>query len=298
LILYPFLRCRITDPVLIEKGECLYDIQGALGYNGIASSTRDSALLAEFHSQFSAYCRDTNIVAEMTRLNPALGNLDLCGETMTLTVSNRNVIVDLTIGEEEMWRHHYSHAARKQVNKGQRNGLVTRLAISDEDIIAFYTVFQSTMERNHASTQARHPLSYFQQFASTCADQCLFFLLEHKGRVVAAELVTHGTTVGYSFLGGTLAEGFPLAANDLLKHDIIAYLRRIGLRQFCLGGGLQPGDGIHRYKQKFSLHSDVEFMIASRIHNRSRFDSLVAAWSAAYPERLEHGMDKVLPYRF
>lgn len=197
-----------------------------------------------------------------------------------------------------MWRHHYSHAARKQVNKGQRNGLVTRVAVSDEDLAAFYTIFQETMERNQASPQSRHPLSYFQQLASTCADQCLFFLTEHKGRAVAAELVTHGTTVGYSFLGGTLAEAFPLAANDLLKHDIIMELRRRGLRQFCLGGGLHPGDGIHRYKQKFSIHSDVDFSIASRIHNRSRFDRLVAAWSIAYPERYQYGIGKVLPYQF
>lgn len=298
LVLYPFLRCRIDDPALVAEEEQIYDIQGAPGYNGIASSTKDPLVLADFHQQFCAYCRENTIVAEMTRLNPALDNSAFSQGAMTIAVSNVNVIVDLTVPEVELWRKHYSQAARKQVNKGIRNGLSTRLAESETDIATFQAIFEHTMARNQAAPEAGRPLSFFRQLADTCAGNCLFFLAEHEGRTVAAELVTHGTTVAYSFLGGTLDEAFSLGANDFLKHDIIRMLRARGLRRFCLGGGLKPGDGIHRYKQKFSVHGGVDFRIGSRIHDADRFQRLVDDWSKAYPERSGRGAGKVLPYRF
>jgi len=298
LVLYPFLRNRITDLNLVASSEFLYDIQGVPGYNGLASTSKDIALLSEFHEQFCAYCKSTGIVAELTRLNPALDHADLFTGTMDLRIINRNVIVDLTVSEEDLWHHHYTHAARKQVNKGRRNGIATRLAQSPRDIASFHEVFHHTMVRNDAVPDAFRPLSYFQNLATTCEAQCLFYLAEHKGRPVAVELVTHGTEIGYSFLGGTLEAAFSLAANDILKHEIIIDLKRRGLRKFCLGGGLVPGDGIHRYKQKFSAFGDVDFLLASRIHNRERFQRLVAAWSKAYPERVELGRGRVLPYRY
>lgn len=298
LVLYPFLRNRITDLNLVAASEILYDVQGARGYNGFASTSEDLAFLSEFHEQFCAYCRSAGIVAELTRLNPALDHAELFAGTMDIQVMNRGVIVDLTVSDEELWHHHYTHAARKQVNKGRRNGIAIRLARSPRDTACFHEIFHHTMVRNDASPEAFHPLEYFQNLATTCQPHCLFYFAEHEGRPVAVELVTHGTEIGYSFLGGTLEAAFPLAPNDILKHEIIIDLKRRGLRKFCLGGGVVPGDGIHRYKQKFSAFGDVDFLLASRIHNRERFEKLVAAWSGAYPERVGRGTGKVLPYRF
>ena len=254
--------------------------------------------MAEFHEQFGLYCQSTHVVAELTRVNPALqGAEDLLG-AMTLRTLNRNVIVDLRVGEEERWHHHYSHAARKQISKARGYGLVTRLAETEADIAAFHNVFYHTMVRNNAAPEAFHPLSYFLKLWAAGDGLCLFYLTEHEGNLVAVELVTHGVEIGYSFLGGTLEEAFPLAANDFLKHSIIIDLQRRGLVKFCLGGGLVPGDGIHRYKQKFSVNGDVDFRLASRIHNQDRFLRLVTSWAAAYPDRVQRGSRMVLPYRF
>jgi hypothetical protein len=297
VVLYPFLRCRITDP-RVSGGEALYDLQGAPGYNGIASSTENNDCLAEFHHLLSEYCRETKVVAEISRINPALKNERFSTPFMSFRKLNVNVIVDLTATEEELWTRSFSQAARKQVNKARRHGLTTHLAESASDLVAFHQIFAHTMERNGATPEARHPLAYFQALWKECPDGMLFYLTIHQGRPVAAELVTLGSSVGYSFLGGTLNEAFPIAANDILKHDIILDLKRRGLKSYCLGGGQTANDGIHRYKQKFSQAGDVDFYLASRIHDQTAFDQLVARWAAAYPERVESGTRKILSYRF
>jgi hypothetical protein len=296
--LYPFLRCPISDPALVPAGEKWFDLQGALGYNGMAASTDAPDFLADFHRNFSSYCQATGVVAEISRLNPAIGNERFAAGFMTVTPINQNVIVDLTLSEEDLWHVSYAQAARKQVNKGRRNGLVTRLANSAPDLASFHAIFDHTMERNNAEPSARHPLVYYEALAALCPDGMLFYLTEHEGRAVAAELISHGSTTAYSFLGGTLAEAFPLAANDVLKHDIILDLKRRGLRRYCLGGGHVPGDDLLRYKRKFSVNGVVEFKMASRIHQPEVFQRLNEAWSKAYPERAARGMGKLLPYRF
>ena len=296
--LYPFLRCAITDAALVPSGEQWFDLQGALGYNGMAASTDAADFLAEFHRQFADYCRANSVVAEMTRLNPALGNERFVAGAMSVSTVNRNVIVDLTLSEEELWQRSYVHAARKQVKKGRRHGLATKVLQMPEGLEGFYSIFDHTMERNQAVPAAWHSPSYFERLAAQCPDGVLFYVTEHEGRPVAAELVSKGSTTGYSFLGGTLAEAFPLAANDVLKHDIILDLKRRGLRRYCLGGGFAAGDSIHRYKQKFSTNGDVDFRIAGRVHQPVIYQRLIDAWSSSYPERQKLGQGKILPYRF
>ena len=296
--LYPFLRCQITDPALIPAGAEWFDLQGAPGYNGMAASSDAPEFLADFHQHFSSYCQASGVVAEIARLNPMIGNERFAAGFMTVSKINENVIVDLTMSEEELWHVSYAPATRNKVNKGRRNGLFTRLAQTPADFRSFHAIFSATMERLRADSSARHSLAFFESLEACCPNGVLFYLTEYAGRPLAAELVSHGSINAYSFLGGTLKEGFPLAANDFLKHDVILDLKRRGLRRFCLGGGRSAGDDLYLYKRKFAVNGGVDFKMAGRIHQPTAYRLLNEAWSRAYPERATLGMGKLLPYRF
>lgn len=272
--------------------EC--DLQGCPGYNGFFVKGGDRSLLADLDALVQSWAESNGAIAEFYRLNPLLH--DDPPEGYRVVERNRNVAIDLAPGPDAIRREQYEYSVRKQLAKADRAGLVLGIARSPQEVAAAFEVYAHTMERNGASQ--RQSLDHFMRAVELPDDLATLYTVAHGEDIVACELVTHGASVAYSYLGGTMAEAFPLAPNEFIKHGIVCDQHARGRRWFLLGGGMSPQDGIHRYKRKFSPSNDLSFRVASRIRLPRAYGRVLAQWTAAVGAESQRYLTMALPYRF
>ena len=301
IIFYPYLKTKISLLGWAERNGSYYDIEGAYGYNGILSNTKDGAFQKEFNQAFAQFCRDHRIVAEFMRLNPLYQN-DLVCDDLQLEQTNKNVIVDLSLSEEELWSQSYEHCVRKNIKKAQSHHIHIRSfwgnELEDDLLTEFLNIYYHTMDRYQTEKVYYFPKTYFKNLGKKLGKNSLFFFAFQNGKVVSCELVLLGSKIGYSFLGGTLEQYNLSRPNNLLKHEIIRELKKLSFQFYCIGGGRQPNDGIYRYKKTFAKNGEVDFCIGKRIHNPEVYDSLCRAWVQQFPEKEKTYKNYFLKYKF
>ena len=139
--------------------------------------------------------------------------------------------------------------------------------------------------------------NYFFHINKNLGDNVFYFFTLKGSLAISCELITLKNNNAYSFLGGTLSEYFPFRPNDLLKHEIINYLRNISVKYFCLGGGSKDGDGIYKYKKSFSKNGSNEFFIGKKIYNKNIYSKICQEWSNKYPNKKKDYDSFLLKYR-
>lgn len=301
-ILYPFLLNDIARYGLEGTSARYYDIEGAYGYNGAVATTGDAGFLADFQRQFLEFCQSSNIIAEFTRFNPAYENQPLSGY-LDIAQTNKNVVVDLRLSEEEIWSKSYDYAVRKSIKKAGRNKLQTvffsGLEIEgDQYLSKFIDIFYATLDRNDATPSSYFNDVFLKNLTRHLGGRVLFCFTLLGNKPVSAELVLLSPRVGYSFLGGTLEEAFEFRPNHQLKNDLILRLKEMGRHFYSIGGGKNIEDGIFRYKKTFAVHGVRPFYIGTKVHNPKIYDEICRKWALANPERSEALRDTFFKYKF
>ncbi len=298
IALYPFLISPLRGLSYIDIDHEYFDIQGAYGYNGVVSTSNDADFTSGISRAIIEYCQEKGIIAEFTRFNPVYDNHKLAPYLDVVNV-NHNVLVDLI--ERDIWQNSYEHSTRKNIKKAERLGLSTTVIagsdVTSEQLDSFIDIYEKTMARNSADDFYNFPRNYFESMLRFNGENTIIIFTIKDEIPIACELVLYGGSVGYSFLGGTLAEYYDCRPNDILKHAIIEHLKAVGCTFFCLGGGTTDGDGIFRYKRSFSKNGVVDFFIGKKIHNELIYNQIVNAWSERFPEKCEKYGSQLLRYR-
>ncbi|MCX6122140.1 MAG: GNAT family N-acetyltransferase [Ignavibacteriales bacterium] len=299
IALYPFIINTLRGLSYINIDHEYFDIQGAYGYNGVASTSNDPAFTSGISRAMIEYCQEKGIIAEFTRFNPVYNNHKLVSYLNVISV-NHNVLVNLT--ERDIWQNSYEHSTRKNIKKAERSGLNTIVIagrdVTSERLDSFIDIYEKTMTRNSADEFYNFPRNYFESMLRFNGQNTIMFFTIKDEIPIACELVLYGGSVGYSFLGGTLAEYYDCRPNDILKHAIIEHLKDVGCTCFCLGGGTTDGDGVFRYKRSFSKNGVVDFFIGKKIHNAAIYGEIVNAWSERFPEKCKKYGNQLLKYRY
>lgn len=301
LVLYPYLKTHLNPALNFQLSGTCYDIEGACGYNGFIGNEVTEAIIDNFSNAFESYCKSNHVIAEFTRFNPLLNNHAWAKHLMVKLV-NKNIVVDLTLSDEELWMRSYEHAARKNVNKAKRNGLTVEACygseLTKERLNDFIKIYLSTMDRNNAEPAYYFDKIYFENICKRLGKYALFFFALADGKPVACELVLYAGQHAYSFLGGTLEQYYPSRPNNLLKHEAILKLKRLGMHYYCLGGGPRGEDGIYKYKRTFAKYGERNFYIGSKIYNNNIYDALCDDWEKTYPHKKERYGKYLLKYRY
>ncbi|MFO7723416.1 MAG: GNAT family N-acetyltransferase [Bacteroidales bacterium] len=293
IALYPFLRNSI-NALGYSLEQKYYDIQGAPGYNGIATNSDDPVFLAMFREEFAAWCRENSIVAEFSRCNPVTRNHTRFADE-DISEVNRNIIVNL----QGDFSGDYDRSVRKNIRKAEREGLTVSVVAGDQAtgtvLDDFTAIYLDTMDRNAASEEYRMGLSFFTGIVNRMKDQVRVYFTKLDQLPVAAEMVVSGKATAYSWMGGTLSDYYPLRPNDILKDYIIQDLAESGRQWYCLGGGLTPGDGIFRYKRTFAMHGERSFHIMKKVHLPGIYEDILNQWSSRNPGKTS---GRLLRYRY
>ncbi len=189
---------------------------------------------------------------------------------------NDNVLVGLHRSEAQVWQD-YEHKVRKNVKKAQRAGC-TVVREERPDWTRFAEVYTQTMIRRGAAAWYRFDEKFFRALAERLPGSfSVFSVLDMHGTAVSVELVLQSDSYLYSFLGGTLGEAFLMAPNDLLKHEVVRYGIETGRLGYVLGGGVERGDGIFRYKRAFDPAGVVPFRAMRVISDSVAYERLTCS---------------------
>ncbi len=239
----------VVRPVPARAGASAWDAVSPYGYGGPwpSAPTSDGTVWEEA----LRWMREAGLVSFFGRVglfSPLPASQDVARDVRHVS---DNVVVDLTRTADEQWMH-YEHKVRKNVKKAQRAGLEVEVRPWFTDLAEFTDLYHGTMRRREAASFYYFDSAFFSALHDAMPDNVVAAEVRSPdGRLVSAELVLAGDTHLYSFLGGTRADAFRWAPNDLLKHAVIEYGRATGRRGFVLGGGYGPEDGILRYKSSF-----------------------------------------------
>jgi serine/alanine adding enzyme len=235
-----------------------------------------------FADLFAAYCREQGIVAEFAHLSPWTPP-ELLDESCVHP--NREVVyIDLTWGEEEIWKRSLTTDARRQVKQAERAGVRVRRAASVEDVREFHRLYELTMARRNAADRYHFPLEYFVSFFETMPGNAFFALAEHHDRVIAGGLYFHDEREVVWHLSAADMAFSGIRPVNAYHYDTIRWAVRQGKRRMLCGGAYQPGDGVFRFKAGFSPLR-AQFKTYRRVHDPASYAALTRAWSAQHGGR-------------
>jgi hypothetical protein len=271
-ILYPYLLRKIESG--LGSGN-LYDMSSPYGYGGPFTWGTDTAPESSrrFWNQLNEWMRTENVISEFIRF--ALFGTDADsypGETVMRQV---NVIVGLERSPEDLWRS-FASKVRRNVNRAQKEGVHVVLDSTPAGVDKFHPIYLNTMLRRSANLEYHFSRNFFERLHNSLPGKFAYFHAIRQGEVVSTELVLVSEATVYFFLGGTLLEGFPVRANELLKYEVMKWAMAQGKKRYVLGGGHEPNDGIERYKRAFAPDGLFTFSTGQRVVNQSAYDNLVA----------------------
>jgi len=299
IALYPFLLNSVND-LGYDLNDIYFDIKGAYGYNGCVYSLYSVEFATAFSKAFTNYCSENNIIAEFTRFNPIINNHQFSDYLYPIK-TNEDIIVNLEYSDEYTWGNIYDSSVRKNIKKAIRNNLIVKIfdgdKISDWWYDHFKKIYFSTLKRRCADKYYFFSDIFFSHLKEHLKNKTLYFFTVKNDAVISCELITYDNYNAYSFLGGTLSEYFPYRPNDILKHEIIIYLKTKGVKYYCLGGGVTVNDGIYKYKKSFSKDGNVDFYIGKKIYNKEIYNYVCQSWSKKNPEISGKYSNFLLKYR-
>ena len=283
IIAYPFFLRPVQGlPFSVPGVENCYDTYSP-EYTGpliICSGNTQDLQQAEFNKHFANYCIEENIIAEFAHLNPWLDGKQLLDQASVS--DNREVVsVDLTLGEETLWKNSLTSDARRQTRQADKAGVLVRMAESLDDVREFHRLHEETMERRQALERYRIPLEYFVSIFESMPETAFFMLAEYQGKVIAGGLYFHGGNDVYWHLSAVDLDYSRTRPVNKYLWQTLCWATGVGKRRMLLGGGYSGSDGVFRFKAGFSPLRD-RFLTYRRIHNQVAYTALIASWAAYY----------------
>jgi hypothetical protein len=290
-LIVPFSRNDVTQlPFWVSTGgqTSAYDIESLYGYGGpllCLDKNLDSIkeeLYKDFFKTFHDFCVSNNIIAEYYRFHPLLENHVPVKEYGPGKVDLIKPIIYIDLHQDlaSLWQG-ICRGHRSSINKARRSGVTVEVAkVDGENLHVFELLYEETMERNQADPLWRFPASYFKNCIDCLGEnRVALFNAKYNGEVIASYLVLHEYQTVYYHFGGSREIDFNLRANNLLIYEIALWAKSKGYRWFHLGGGIEPDDGVFRFKSGFSKDR-ARLYSYSCIHDQNKYSQLAAMKTA------------------
>ncbi|MFA5039002.1 MAG: GNAT family N-acetyltransferase [Candidatus Omnitrophota bacterium] len=277
-ILYPFVKRSLGAlPWVPRELASFCDTTTSYGYGGAYYWGADEArsrISELFWKAYDEWARQERCVSEFIRFH--LFDDDLAAYPGEKVERNANIVRSLTLTDDALWMD-FEHKVRKNIKKARRSGLTFLADENGRYLEDFLRIYDQTMKRRNASGFYYFGREYFEALSRSLGPHKAYFHVLDGGRIVSTELVLYSSQTAYSFLGGTEDEAFDKRPNDLLKYEIMGWARARGIKNYCLGGGYEPDDGIYRYKLSFAPEGELRFFTGQRVIDEARYNELMSA---------------------
>ncbi|HTC92062.1 MAG TPA: GNAT family N-acetyltransferase [Terriglobales bacterium] len=261
-IRYPILLRSLGDLPFAVSTRAKWD-SATPDFTGPLMLGSEPELSAVFPELRNTLFQQEGIVAEFAHLHPWSNAQAVLQNGCAY---NRDIVwVNVSHSPETLWRDHFEHSCRKNINRAEKEGVRIITGSSDEHIREFFRIYRGTMDRNNADAAYYFSYEFFRSFRDELPENSRFVLAEHRDQIVAATLYLHDDHDVFSFLGGTDSAFQQMRPTNALIWETICWAHATGKKRFILGGGYRPGDGIFRFKSTFSRLRQP-FYVYKRIH--------------------------------
>ena len=293
-VLYPFLLNSINQ-LGYELDDDYFDIQGAYGYNGIVTSSKDEGFIARFHECFDQYCQEHHIAAEFSRFHPLLDNYLMVSPKMQTFYSRKTVKLDLQMSLDDIWKTQFSSKNRNVIRKAEKEGVTI---VESQEYELFRQMYDQTMRNVNAEEFYFFPAEYYERFKDSFGDNLLLCFAMYEGKPIAGSMFMFSKDYAHYHLSGRDKNYYKIAANNAVLWYGIQKAKEHGCKWFHFGGGTtsEDDDMLLHFKQNFSKENG-KFWIGKRVHNQTIFDSIVAQWKDRFPKSYQSNKVKLLGYR-
>lgn len=298
IALYPFLKNSINK-LGYNLDDEYFDIQGAYGYNGMITSSKDENFIERFHIAFSHYCEDNNIVAEFTRFHPLLSNYQYASVNCKVLMDRKTVAVNTYMSIEDIWKNQIQVDNRNKIKKALKNNLEFIADFDFEYMNSFIRLYKMTMDKLSANYYYYFSENYFKEFELAYRNNGSFIgVVKHNDTVVSAALFMYKGIYGHYHLAGSNKDYLKMYPNNLLLFGAINKLKDNGVNIYHLGGGTTSSDddSLLKFKSYFGKNIN-DFRIGKTIHNDTVYENIISQWKNKFPESYEKNKVKLLGYR-
>ncbi len=279
---------RVLHAVVVRDapGFCT-DLVSPYGYAGplVWDADDPAALALDFWEAFDVWAAETRVVSEFVRFSVVDDVLPYRGRTSPRLV---NYVHELPDTEEALWAA-YAPKVRQNARRAERSGVTVEFDETGERLEDFLRIYLSTMIRHDSDASYRFDARCFERLHEQMSGSFVYVFAMHEGRAVSADLVLLGTQAAYYYLGGTDADAFRLRPNELVKTAALEFARATGRTHFVLGGGMQTGDGLERYKRGFAPDGARMFCSGERVLDTAAYAELTRSRSACFDDAAECG---------
>ena len=240
-------------------GGPVYDITNLYAFGGpvtrAGDEQADRRLHADFHLDFTQYCLSNRIATQFVAFHPLLENHKGLQETGLVEVKPRKPVVwiDLTADVADLFRD-LPRNHRWSIAKARRLGVRTRVEPCDPPALdIFRQLYRAKMEALAADERWLLPQSYCEDFSQCLGPQRIsLFNATQDGEILASAMTLRSDEIAYYHLVGARGDARRFCADHLLLHDLALWAKAQGCKQLLLGGGVEPDDGVFRFKARFS----------------------------------------------
>ncbi len=287
---YPFM----LRPIPGSDG--LTDISTPYGYGGPVTSDSDPAFIGRARMEFLHCAQGRGVIAELIKFHPLLGNHVLMESQLRVIPVCPVVYVDLGVDPAERWRHVYTHANRKNINKAARSGIKISFDGGDEQWSAFRRLYAQTLKANSAASFYEFSDAYFRGIRERLASRHILVTAVLNDVIVCGLIVLLGAENAHCHLIGTDRVAMSNGVNNLLHHELVGWAAGHGYKRLLVGGGRgnSEDDSLLRFKRNFSDLS-ATFFVGESVIAGDAYQQLCDEWRATYPERDRN--DRLLLYR-
>jgi hypothetical protein len=253
----------------------------AVAFGGILC--RAPAALPLLLSTYSSHMARRALFTEIRNISDAGPLRPQMLEASFLYESHLNFLIDLSRGQESVWRR-IDKDARKNIRRTLDRGATIREVADQSDLDCFYRIVKDTYSRR------RVPLLGLPVFRNAWRDltpkrMARFWIMQLDGKSIAARAILQFHGVTYDWYAGSL---YPaprgLYPNETMVWHAIKECLSADSRSFDFGGAGRPDQsyGVRDFKKKFN-GTLVEYGRFRQIHAPILFPVLERAYALYRP---------------
>jgi len=124
-------------------------------------------------------------------------------------------------------------------------------------------------------------------------------LVLHQREIISAALFFKYGIFGHYHLAGRREKYQTLSPNNFLIYNTALYLKKMGVKFFHLGGGIDsnPDNSLYRFKKRFS-GCEYPFYIGKMVFDEEAYKRACNRWEEKFPDKKEKYKNFLLKYRY
>ncbi len=287
VLLMPFMKGQIQD---------FFDYETPYGYGGPITNTRDEKWLSSALAEMTELFKVSKYLCGFIRFHPLLGNGVYCRNSIDITHDRRTVSIDMSSSEDDIWNLQLTAKNRNMIRKAEKNGLLYRAEYNFASISEFIELYNATMRRLNAELFYIFGSEYYQGLAKKLKGRAFLGTVRKDKKLICGGIFLYSAHYGHYHLAGGAHEA---GANNLLLWESARELKRLGVKEFHLGGGFNPGEDNSLLKFKMSFSKNMrDFYIGKIIYNPEPYMKICDEWEKLHPDKAAIFKNRVLKYRY